>query len=293
MRVSFGRFGIAFVNAALIALIFFVAPASWSQKSDQTRSRLLTSYGHAWPSDELEASLDFLAQTLAENVASYAYIIVYRGYHNPPGFFHSCNPPGLFRRHSLGVMSYLSRIKHVPRERILMVDGGMQPQFHADVWVMADGEKPPNASPDTTPQIQETPGLYDEYICNSESDLAISFNSGRLDGFAKALRSDPSATGYIIGYAQCLDIAETVRVSKYGTEEYVSREYKQFDPAGTGKRIGRSEQRRLLKFYGIPRSRVAVLDGGYRNSQMVELWIMPTGAEAPKATPTADPKKRK
>jgi hypothetical protein len=37
---------------------------------------------------------------------------------------------------------------------------------------------------------------------------------------------------------------------------------------------------------GIDGSRIVVVNGGFREGDSVELWIVPTGATAPRATPT-------
>lgn len=39
---------------------------------------------------------------------------------------------------------------------------------------------------------------------------------------------------------------------------------------------------------GIPSSRVVTIDGGYRNEQMVEIWLLPREIGEPSSTPTVD-----
>jgi hypothetical protein len=44
---------------------------------------------------------------------------------------------------------------------------------------------------------------------------------------------------------------------------------------------------------GIPLEKIIVVDGGYREEPVAELWIVPEGASAPKNAPTFIPKKNR
>ncbi len=44
----------------------------------------------------------------------------------------------------------------------------------------------------------------------------------------------------------------------------------------------------LVTSRGIDQSRITVLNGGFREEDCVELWVVPSGAAAPAATPTVD-----
>jgi hypothetical protein len=286
------KFGHALVNAAITASILCFAPASFSQKGDQTQSKLLTSYGNPGASDELGAALDQLAEALRTQVSDIGYVIVYRGHNNPPRSSRRYDPPGLFHRHALAVRNYLVRAKNIESERIEVIDGGMRNRFQADIWLVPKGERPPSPSPDATGEVQEAnqPTPFDEYFLVSDSDMSEYFEYfdpfARLDGFATVLASKPSTVGYIIGYAQCLDVTEGRRVDKNGVEDYVTRDYQRCDAVGTGRKIAMMEKRSLSRLFGIAPPRVSVIDGGYRNSRMVELWIVPRGGEIPRPTPT-------
>jgi hypothetical protein len=84
----------------------------------------------------------------------------------------------------------------------------------------------------------------------------------RLDNLAVELQNDPSTKGYIIAYGG--------RTSPIGQVERLitrAREY-------------------LTKQRGIDDSRLVVVNGGFREEDSVELWIVPSGAAPPRATPT-------
>jgi PKD-like domain len=90
-----------------------------------------------------------------------------------------------------------------------------------------------------------------------------------LEKFAGQLQADPSAQGYIIAY---------------GTPKGPNMEaFKAADNA----------TQYLVKQLQIDASRLFPLDGGYREQFAMELWVIPSGADLPQATPTLDPSKMK
>ena len=98
---------------------------------------------------------------------------------------------------------------------------------------------------------------FDE--CNS---CSLDDQKARLDNLAVELQNDPSTRAYILAYGG--------RMSPLGQVEKLmsrSRDY-------------------LLTQRGIDASRITVVNGGFREEDSVELWIVPSGAAAPKPTPT-------
>jgi len=98
---------------------------------------------------------------------------------------------------------------------------------------------------------------FDE--CNS---CSLDDQKARLDNLAVELQNDPSTRGYIVAYGG--------RMSPLGQVEKLmsrSRDY-------------------LTTQRGIDASRIVVVNGGFREEDSVELWIVPSGATAPKPTPT-------
>jgi PEGA domain len=84
----------------------------------------------------------------------------------------------------------------------------------------------------------------------------------RLDNLAISLQGDPSATTYIIAYAG--------RTSRVGTADRLLTRAKDY----------------LVQKRGVDQSRIVTVNGGYREEDCVELWIVPSGAQPPQATPT-------
>ena len=87
----------------------------------------------------------------------------------------------------------------------------------------------------------------------------------RLDNFAIALQNEPGAQGYIITYAG--------RRSR----------------PGYAQKHGAFARDYLVNTRGIEANRIITLDGGYRESVSVELWIVPPGATPPAVTGRSTP----
>jgi hypothetical protein len=98
---------------------------------------------------------------------------------------------------------------------------------------------------------------YDE--CNS---CSLDDQKARLDNLAVELQNDPSTRAYIIAYGG--------RMSPLGQVEKLMSRTREY----------------LITKRGIDASRLVVINGGFREEDSVELWIVPSGAAAPRATPT-------
>jgi hypothetical protein len=79
------------------------------------------------------------------------------------------------------------------------------------------------------------------------------------------LQNNPGATGYVIAYAG--------RNSR----------------AGEADRMGHRALDYLSVTRGISRDRLVFVNGGYRETNSFELWLVPKGAEPPRPTPTVSP----
>ena len=98
---------------------------------------------------------------------------------------------------------------------------------------------------------------FDE--CNN---CSLNDQKARLDNLAVELQNDPSTRAYIIAYGG--------RMSPLGQVE---------------KLISRARDY-LVAHRGIDASRLTVVNGGFREEDSVELWLVPSGAAAPQPKPT-------
>jgi hypothetical protein len=100
---------------------------------------------------------------------------------------------------------------------------------------------------------------FDEYGNIKRND-----EKARLDNFANELQADPGAQGYIVGYGG--------RTSRPGEGQARADRAKDY----------------LVNSRGIDAGRLVTIDGGYREEPTTELWLVPSGATPPTASPTVD-----
>ncbi|HET6669847.1 MAG TPA: hypothetical protein VFH15_06405 [Pyrinomonadaceae bacterium] len=110
------------------------------------------------------------------------------------------------------------------------------------------------------PQVHREAGEYD--VCCS---CAFDDQKARLDNLAVELQNDPSATAYIFGYGG--------RTSRTGEADRLITRARDY----------------LVNQRGIDAARVVVVNGGLREENCVELWIVPSGATPPQPRPTLQP----
>lgn len=114
-----------------------------------------------------------------------------------------------------------------------------------------------------------SPRKFDEFKdINCEDEMA------RLDNFALSLRGIPSAKGVVVFY---------------GGRRFRGRLPRRGDAAARAARLNSY----LTQRRGIPREQVIVIDGGYREEWMIELWIVPSAATLPSPTPSVPANKIK
>lgn len=98
---------------------------------------------------------------------------------------------------------------------------------------------------------------FDE--CNS---CSLNDQKARLDNLAVELQNDPSTRAYIIAYGG------------------------RMSPLGQGQKLMSRAREYLVSHRALDASRLTVVNGGFREEDSVELWLVPSGAAAPQPTPT-------
>jgi len=84
----------------------------------------------------------------------------------------------------------------------------------------------------------------------------------RLDNLAVELQNDPTTRAHIIAYGG------------------------RMSPVGQVERLMSRAREYLVTQRGIDASRLVVVNGGFREDDSVELWVVPSGATTPQPTPT-------
>jgi hypothetical protein len=95
--------------------------------------------------------------------------------------------------------------------------------------------------------------------------VAFDDDKARLDNLAIELQGAPDAQAYIIVYAG--------RTSR----------------AGQADKLGKRSTDYLINQRGVDARRITVINGGYRDTDFIEIWICPPGAKTPQPTPTVQP----
>lgn len=106
----------------------------------------------------------------------------------------------------------------------------------------------------------EAPKRFDEFPSVAHDD-----DKARFDNLAIELQNNPGSTGYVVAYAG--------RNSR----------------AGEADRMGQRAVEYLTTTRGLSADRVRFINGGYRESNAFELWLVPQGAAPPAPTPTLTP----
>ena len=109
------------------------------------------------------------------------------------------------------------------------------------------------------PQIS-TPRRFDEFPSIAHDD-----DKARFDNLAIELQNSPGSQGYVIAYAG--------RNSR----------------AGEADRMAARAVEYLTTTRGISRDRIVTINGGYRDANTFEMWLVPQGATPPAPTPTVTP----
>ncbi|MBC8029345.1 MAG: hypothetical protein H7Z16_04480 [Pyrinomonadaceae bacterium] len=144
---------------------------------------------------------------------------------------------------------------------------GLAGQRITATLVVDDGSGDPNCRqvaqattyvPPTPPR--ENPSRQFDVCCSCSFDD----QKARLDNLAVELQNDPSTTTYVIAYG-----GRSSRIGQAAMLGDRARDY-------------------LVTNRGIDQSRIVVVNGGFREEDCVELYVVPSGATAPVATPTVD-----
>ena len=108
------------------------------------------------------------------------------------------------------------------------------------------------------PEIECKP--FDQF-----QSVAFDDDKARLDNLAIELQGAPDSQAYIIIYAS--------RTSRVGQADM----------------LGKRTTDYLVNQRGVDARRITIVNGGYRETDFIEIWICPPGAKTPQPTPTVQP----
>ncbi len=122
----------------------------------------------------------------------------------------------------------------------------------------------PTPTPEVIPTPEATPTPIGPTQFDTYGRIARNDEKARLDNFAIQLQNDPGAQGYIIAYG-----------GRRG-------------PAGEAQTRADFAKNYLVNSRGIDPGRLVTVDGGFREEATTELWLVPSGATPPTASPNVD-----
>jgi hypothetical protein len=238
-----------------LLLLFWVASLASSltlaQASNAT-ARKFDEFADILPSD-LIARLDNVAITLSYEPTAKAFLIVYRTRRDLPG---------LSNRYAHRMKAYLTRSHRLPPERIVIVDGGVASSLWQEIWIVPPGSAPKPREDAYDNSYQPSVYKFDEHyyqIGNDPYEMGYWPDApanliGYLEAFGETLLKDRKLVGYLVAF----------------------RDAKR-DNRQVTKRMLRTERNFLIKEFHIEPSRIKTVDGGYRPSRTMELWVAQPG----------------
>ncbi len=254
----------------LLMTLFCSAAVSQQQQSNEQPARIIDSFGEIQISD-LKARLDYFATELQNTPTSKGYIVTYAAKHKFPGW--------PIRRANFS-LDYLISARGMDAARLSVINGGLRDETTFELWFVNAGAELPVKPFDVSLLMtgEKTPLPFDRFIVIERNEhIKAEYDDyapypdaeGLYDYFADVLRRDPGLRGCIIAYT-----------SRRGSRI-------------ADRRIAARAKMAIAKAHAIDVSRLVAFGGGRREYKMVELWLVPPGAELPKPTPTVRPKRRK
>jgi hypothetical protein len=150
----------------------------------------------------------------------------------------------------------------------IMVDTtGLGKQHVTAILVVDDGsgERTCRQTAQANTNVIPLPPIVKQKCYDCFPFTAFDDTKARLDNLAIELQNSPGSQGYIIAYAG--------RSSRAGQADRLIKRAKDY----------------MVNQRGIDASRISVINGGTRDTDYFELWVVPQGAEPPQPTPTAQP----
>jgi hypothetical protein len=135
----------------------------------------------------------------------------------------------------------------------LVVDDGS-----GDATCRQQAQASTNIIPKKPPEVECKP--FDQF-----QSVAFDDDKARLDNLAIELQNAPDSQAYIMIYAG--------RTSR----------------AGQADMLGKRTMDYLVNQRGVDSRRIVIINGGYRDTDFIEIWICPPGAKTPQPTPTVQP----
>ena len=258
------------LSTTLLLTLLCVSAVSRQQQSSNQTARLVDYFGNILLTD-IKARLDNFVVELQNTPGAKGFIVTYP----------AKNFPGWSLRRARDFQDYLVSTRGIEAARVAVVNGGFRDEMTFELWTVNPGAELPVKPFDISLLMvgEKTPLPFDrfpivEHGDRGEFDAEDNYEyypdtKELYQPFIEVLRRDPTLRGCVIAYASPR--------SRLGADRKLAARVK----------LG------IIKAYAIDVGRIAAFGGGRRDQKMVELWLVPPGAELPEPTPTVRPVRRK
>jgi hypothetical protein len=277
-----------FILTLLFMSLMFWGLAPAPAQTENKVAQKFDDFGDILYSD-LIARLDNFAIQLTNNTNAKGFLIAYRTRRDLPGLSHAM---------AMRMKAYLVKTRGISRDRVAIVDGGVAWQLAQELWIVPPGTTPTPRSdarigyfqnPDSAWKFYERGFLplnqHKRFGIQADPEAEIE----ELEAYANELKKRPSQSACIIVYAQFNRRRQMADWA--GTYEPLPEVH--LDEPGTARKELSRRRDYLIRVYGIPPSKIRMLDGGYRKQRSIEFWIVPAGEPLPIPTPNSFPKRRR
>ena len=210
-------------------------------QTEKSIARLFDEFGDIQASD-LIARVDNLALQLQQQPDVKGFVVVYRTRRDLPG---------LSNRYAHRIKSYLVNSRGVPAERVVTVDGGEASCLTQELWIVPPGSAPqPRADAYQNSYAPSVAKFDEHYLGDDEGSYWANDPGDFLEAYGLELQKHPKSTAYLVAYR-----------GRPGT-----------GPRNVQRSL-RGERNFLVKEFRIKGSRIRMINGGFREWPMMELWV--------------------
>lgn len=260
----------------ILAILFFCT-IGFAKKADSPY--IIDEFGKI-NSEDLTARLDNYFNAFEKYSSEYsearAVIIIRLGKTDSRGFFY---------RHSARIKSYLTKVRKMPADKIIIAQGGDFDYLNVKLYLIPTKDNPePNDYFDEKWKTKTS--LFDSFDYTNEGigtccvidDYQTEETEATLSAVSQLAKKLPESKIYLIAYG-CKNR------KNYGYYKSDSRKY-------ADKFL--KESKEFLSNKEIESSRITTINGGLNKySRKTEIWLVPKGGEVPKLKPDYFPKKKR
>lgn len=255
------------IISSLIACLFLASLSFAQEISKPTDATMIDEFGEIQLSD-LKARLDNGIINLQANPNTKLFVVLYRTKYEPPG--------KIFRYFKI-IKNYTENVRGVEPDKVIMINGEEGNCSVTQLWIVPNGKTPKiekfyrNSFED-----KESVRKFDEFYY-PDNDLYYEYwdEDASFKEFSDNIKLEKGATAYVILYS--------------GYENY-NKTGKYRDTGQKVLKIQNHIRQKLISKYALLPNRVKVINGGFRETRQVELWIVPRGKHPPIATPNVFPR---